>query len=97
MLKYLILCIFSGKCPVEKLGMDENFLDVTKLVDEKIEEESNPELFGYVFGNQAKLSCDDIKTTKSCRCHKRLKIGSQIAQEIRQKLFEVKGGFSQIF
>ena len=70
--------------------MDENFLDVTKLVDEKMDEKNDPEIFGYVFGNKTNLTCNEAKETKSCHCHKRLKIGTQIAQEIRQKLFEVE-------
>ena len=85
--------IYRGKCPVEKLGMDENFVDVTQLVDEKMTGNVNPIQSGYTFGPDTETSC--FNSTQStglfCECHKRLKIGSQIAQKIRQSMFEELG------
>ena len=85
--------IYRGKCPVEKLGMDENFVDVTQLVDEKMTENDNPIQSGYTFGPDTETSCCNItqSTGLFCECHKRLKIGSQIAQKIRQSMFEELG------
>jgi len=72
--------------------MDENFVDITGLVDDKMKEDiKNQSIIGYTFGHQAKASCATSNTksiTGTCQCHQRLIIGSQIAQEIRQKLFD---------
>ena len=78
------------KCSVEKLGMDENFMDVTDMVNERIESSTYDEPIGYIFGQQAKKSC--LQTQDNiCECHHRLNVGSQIAQEIRDKLFNELG------
>lgn len=72
---------------VEKLGMDENFLDVTNIVnarmsgecDQNIDENMLPDC--HVFPEYETLaSC-------GCGCEKRLTIGARLAREIRQKLF----------
>ena len=75
-------------CPVEKLGMDENFMDVTDLVDAKMEEADLDKLdyCGFIYGD-AKRSCTNAQEN-ACSCHQRLMIGSQIAQEIRDKLYD---------
>ena len=73
--------------------MDENFVDVTQLVDEKMTGNINPIQSGYTFGPNTETSCYNStqKTGLFCECHKRLKIGSQIAQKIRQSMFEELG------
>ena len=73
--------------------MDENFVDVTQLVDEKMTGNDNPIQSGYTFGPDTETSCCNItqSTGLFCECHKRLKIGSQIAQKIRQSMFEELG------
>ncbi|KAL0270249.1 UNVERIFIED_CONTAM: hypothetical protein PYX00_007721 [Menopon gallinae] len=68
---------------VEKLGLDENFIDVTELVQERESGCPSGELTGHSVGD-ASNSC-------SCGCHERLIIGSQIAMEIRTKLKETLG------
>lgn len=78
--------IFEGlltwKCPVEKLGMDENFIDVTKLVQEKLKS-GNHTLVGHIYKEES-MECP-------CGCHNRLKIASQIASDIRQKIYNDLG------
>ncbi|CAG9789100.1 unnamed protein product [Diatraea saccharalis] len=74
--------LLSLKCPVEKLGMDENFIDVTKLVQEKQKLDSH-ELVGRLY-SEPSMDCP-------CGCHTRLKIASQIANDIRQKVYSDVG------
>ncbi|KAJ8934147.1 hypothetical protein NQ314_013557 [Rhamnusium bicolor] len=63
---------------VERLGLDENFIDVTSIVNEKIEDSTRIDIVGNVFGDISDL-CD-------CGCSDRLKIGTNIAQEIRDQI-----------
>ncbi|KAJ2953116.1 hypothetical protein O0L34_g678 [Tuta absoluta] len=75
----------SWKCPVEKLGMDENFIDVTNLVQEKLKS-MNAEgmvVCGHVYSEPC-LECP-------CGCHSRLRIASQLASEMRKKIFDELG------
>lgn len=74
--------LLSWKCPVEKLGMDENFIDVTKLVQERVKS-GNQTLVGHIY-NQMNMECP-------CGCHTRLSIASQIASDIRQKIYNDLG------
>ncbi|CAK1551007.1 unnamed protein product [Leptosia nina] len=73
------------KSPVEKLGMDENFIDVTNLIQEKIKSTnlSNIKFTGHLYR--------EPETECPCGCHTRLKIASQLASEIRQKIFDELG------
>ncbi|XP_023953330.1 DNA polymerase iota [Bicyclus anynana] len=75
----------SWKCPVEKLGMDENFIDVTNLVQEKLKTVNITAITvsGNVF-SEPTLEC-------ICGCHARLKIASQIASEMRNKIYDELG------
>lgn len=68
---------YSSK--VEKLGLDENYLDVTDLVrDRERMNNEKDEINGHVIG--------EYSNKCACGCHERLSIGSQIAFEIRTKL-----------
>ncbi|CAH0550628.1 unnamed protein product [Brassicogethes aeneus] len=66
---------------VERLGLDENYLDITNLVRDKNNEDINP--IGHIFGDTSEL-CD-------CGCTIRIKLGSIIAQDIRNELFTELG------
>lgn len=72
----------TWKCPVEKLGMDENFIDVTNLVQEKLKSVSLSDLgvTGHICG-ETSIDCP-------CGCHPRLKLASQIASEMRKKIYD---------
>lgn len=77
---------------VEKLGFDENFLDVTSLVDEKITEAYNE----HQPTDTTLIDCHiypeyEALSSCGCGCEKRLIIGANIAREIRQKLYEELG------
>ncbi|CAH0689999.1 unnamed protein product [Spodoptera exigua] len=73
------------KCPVEKLGMDENYIDVTNLVQEKMKSvnSSNVSHAGHVY-SEPSIDCP-------CGCHTRLRITSQIASDMRKKIFDDLG------
>ncbi|KAJ9582836.1 hypothetical protein L9F63_022795 [Diploptera punctata] len=66
---------------VEKLGLDENFIDVTNLVSERIEDLKG--VNGFVYG-EASEKCE-------CGCKSRLTIGSHIASEMRREINSVLG------
>ncbi|XP_072108300.1 DNA polymerase iota isoform X2 [Mobula birostris] len=71
---------------VERLGFDENFVDVTELVEKRLQQIGSgvvpADLFvsGHVYGNQA-LNPADGK-------HVRLALGSKIADEMRGAIYE---------
>ncbi|RZC32611.1 IMS and/or HHH 5 domain containing protein [Asbolus verrucosus] len=60
---------------VERLGLDENFVDVTALINEKLKKSSDVEVVGNISGDSSE-KCD-------CGCTERLTMGTVIAQEIR--------------
>ncbi|XP_061389235.1 DNA polymerase iota [Musca vetustissima] len=74
---------------VEKLGFDENFMDVSMLVERREQEKNQqenddidePTVAGHIYPS-------DGTTLNACRCGcaYRLALGTQIAQEIREEL-----------
>jgi len=69
----------SYKVPVERLGFDENYLDVTKLVD-AYSKSDDLAVEGHCYDQKSENSCQ-------CGCDRRLKIASKIAKDIRDKLY----------
>lgn len=63
---------------VERLGLDENYLDVTNLVNKRIQQVNYITSIGNIFGNNSDR-CD-------CGCQERLNMASVIANEIRESL-----------
>ena len=74
---------YSNK--VEKLGMDENFIDVTHLIDSYRNNNDDLKLIGHCMESVA------ITDRCTCGCHDRLITGSIIANEIRNTLFSQLG------
>ncbi|XP_066245424.1 DNA polymerase iota [Euwallacea similis] len=66
---------------VERLGLDENFVDVSELVSKRIGDDGYSNLKGFVYGDGNSFDCD-------CGCHERLVIGSVIAQQMRDCILE---------
>ncbi|XP_072051197.1 DNA polymerase iota-like [Amphiura filiformis] len=71
---------------VERLGFDENYIDVSSLVEGKLKEhrqgeESEARIAGHLYKNEPIPEC-------ICGCHQRLAIGSQIAMEMRETLYK---------
>lgn len=79
---------------VERLGFDDNFLDVTLIVEKHFKSQNDSEL------DMSNLSTDEeLKGSVSkifgpaeeecpCGCHSRLIIASKIAAEIRNRIFQ---------
>lgn len=78
---------------VERLGMDENFLDVTDLVNTSLQNHTNEtrSFVGAVYDKD--FDENEIKMVNACHCgcHERLKMGSVIAAEIRQAILNQVG------
>ncbi|XP_041969832.1 DNA polymerase iota [Aricia agestis] len=80
----IFMVLQSWKCPVEKLGLDENYIDVTNLVKERLKNTSNSiTISGHIY-NEPSVEC-------TCGCHTRLKLASQIANEMRYKIYDELG------
>ncbi|XP_068716159.1 DNA polymerase iota-like [Montipora foliosa] len=78
---------------VERLGMDENFLDVTELVTSRLQNNTN-EIKGFsgaVYIKNSDESEMKVAIPCHCGCHQRLLMGSMIAAEIRQAILEEVG------
>lgn len=73
---YQILQSFSPF--VEKLGLDENFIDISHKINKS--PEIKPEVSGHIFEEK------NSGETCACGCTDRLKEGSIIAQEMRNQL-----------
>lgn len=77
---------------IEKLGIDENFLDVTQIINEKLSEYAAQNFHnfptepdGYLYPeNETLNSC-------LCGCAKRFILGSHLAKEMRNKLYSELG------
>ncbi|KAM9055433.1 DNA polymerase iota isoform 2-T2 [Megaptera novaeangliae] len=73
---------------VERLGFDENFVDLTEMVEKRLEQLQRDEpsaltVSGHVYDNQP-INLHDI-------LHIRLLIGSQIAAEMREAMYNQLG------
>jgi DNA polymerase iota len=74
------------QCPVERLGLDENFIDVTSIVKERKKSgDYVKNVTGHVYGEKrSDCSCD-------CDCDENMVVGSILAAEIRKRIFETVG------
>ncbi|XP_065788826.1 DNA polymerase iota isoform X1 [Muntiacus reevesi] len=73
---------------VERLGFDENFVDLTEMVEKRLEQLQSDELSaltvsGHVYNNQPVNPRDTL--------HIRLLVGSQIAAEMREAMYHQLG------
>ncbi|XP_047501002.1 DNA polymerase iota-like [Penaeus chinensis] len=74
---------------VERLGLDENYVDITDIVGDYISPEYNT-VEGHVFGDKE----EDNKVLGDpcgCGCLQRLTAGSHLAKKIRQQILETTG------
>ena len=74
------------QCPVERLGLDENFIDVTGIVKQRKKSGDDfKNVSGKVYGeNRSDCNCE-------CDCRTNMVVGSILAAEIRQRIFETVG------
>jgi len=73
--------------PSEKLGMDEHYLDVTKVINKQISELNREQLRNVQIVGPLH-PCEQAFSECHCGCELRLKQGSQLAQTIRHKIFQ---------
>ncbi|XP_064902860.1 DNA polymerase iota isoform X1 [Columba livia] len=84
-MSYKVTELLGEFCPlVERLGLDENFVDVTEMVEERLKQLQQSAcsrvcVSGHVYNNQA-INLDDTR-------HVRLILGSQIAEELREAVY----------
>ncbi|XP_055639228.1 DNA polymerase iota [Toxorhynchites rutilus septentrionalis] len=83
---------------VEKLGLDENFLDVTKEINEKLEQGVCPEetqrVEGFIHPPVENTDLSDreaFQKSCGCGCDRRLILATHMAQEIRDCIFRELG------
>ncbi|XP_038155678.1 DNA polymerase iota [Cyprinodon tularosa] len=86
-MSYKVTEVLLSYCPlVERLGFDENFVDVTELVEQRLAQTSQPDSLsfkGHVFNH----SSADVKGSD----HPGLAIGSHIAAELREAIHSKLG------
>lgn len=74
--------------PSERMGLDEHTVDITKHVEDQMALMTAEELNSLRFTGPFYPSEDAFRECE-CGCDKKLMIGSKIASEIREKIFEV--------
>ncbi|XP_061874719.1 DNA polymerase iota isoform X2 [Colius striatus] len=88
-MSYKVTELLGEFCPlVERLGFDENFVDITAIVEKRLnqlQQSGCPRICvsGHVYNHQA-INLQDTR-------HVRLVIGSQIAEEFREAIYERLG------
>ncbi|KAK3098369.1 hypothetical protein FSP39_018867 [Pinctada imbricata] len=77
---------------VERLGFDENYLDISSLVEQRIQgNDFTDEVKGHVYTPTCSSSDTGDMSVCTCGCRQRITVGSQVADDIRQALFEEIG------
>lgn len=76
---------------VEKLGLDENFVDVTEVVERMLSDEEGAEQAWTVKGERVfdAHAHDDVGCP--CGCARRLAVASHVAQRVRARIYEQVG------
>ncbi|XP_034398233.1 DNA polymerase iota isoform X2 [Cyclopterus lumpus] len=86
-MSYKLTELLTSYCPlVERLGFDENFMDITKMVERRLAE--TPESYNFSFqGHVYNRLSADVKASD----HPRLALGSHIAAELRDAIHSKLG------
>lgn len=86
-MSYKVTELLMSYCPlVERLGFDENFMDITKMVEGKLED--TPEAHNFSFrGHIYNHFSADVKASD----HPRLALGSHVAAELREAIHSKLG------
>ena len=74
---------------VERMGLDENFLDITDRVNECCDS-FDDNLVGHMYGDKDS-SCFPQSDPCGCGCYRRLIVGAHVASDLRRKIFESTG------
>ncbi|KAI2664898.1 DNA polymerase iota [Labeo rohita] len=84
-MSYKVTELLMSYCPlVERLGFDENFMDVTEMVERRLKDTRISDLFfsGHVYKHEC-MAVDDENARQA--------VGSMIAAEMRQAIFSTLG------
>ncbi|KAF4112764.1 DNA polymerase iota isoform X3 [Onychostoma macrolepis] len=84
-MSYKVTELLMSHCPlVERLGFDENFMDVTEMVESRLKETNISDLsfIGHIYKHES-MAVDEENA--------RLAVGSVIAAEMRQAIFRTLG------
>ncbi|NWW85209.1 POLI polymerase, partial [Rhynochetos jubatus] len=98
-MSYKVTELLVEFCPlVERLGFDENFVDITEIVEKRLNQLhqsgcSRAPVSGHVYNNQGKLNMQVETHTINLHdtTHLRLVIGSQVAEMFRGAIYERLG------
>lgn len=85
-MSYKLTELLMTYCPlVERLGFDENFMDITEVVEKRLKH--YPDYEEYSFSGHVYNNASDVKASD----HPRLVIGSHIAAELREVIHSKLG------
>ncbi|XP_076101758.1 DNA polymerase iota-like [Mytilus galloprovincialis] len=77
---------------VERLGFDENYLDVSEMVKQRIISRcQGTEVKGHTYGSNEEEDTTIDTVQCDCGCQERLIVGSEIANDIRSALYDELG------
>ncbi|GAA6218683.1 DNA polymerase iota [Lates japonicus] len=86
-MSYKVTELLMSYCPlVERLGFDENFMDITELVDRRLAQTPDSNNFSFK-GHVYNHLCADVKASE----FPRLALGSHIAAEVREAIHSKLG------
>lgn len=75
---------------VERLGLDENFVDITEIVGDYLGKSDLSNIEGHVYGDKEPAPAPPADPC-GCGCQKRMVAGALVAKKLRQRIFETTG------
>ncbi|KAF7663471.1 hypothetical protein LDENG_00210620 [Lucifuga dentata] len=86
-MSYKVTALLMSYCPlVERLGFDENFMDITEMVERRLTK--TPETNNYLFNGHV---YNHLSADAEASDHQRLALGSHIAAELREAIHSKLG------
>ncbi|XP_020774326.1 DNA polymerase iota isoform X3 [Boleophthalmus pectinirostris] len=83
-MSYKVTELLASYCPlVERLGFDENFMDITEMVERRLQQSKTCSFKGHVYNNSV--------SEDKARIYPWLAIGSHIAAELREAIHSKLG------
>lgn len=75
---------------VERLGLDENYVDITEIVGDYFEKSDLSNIEGHVYGDKEPTLAPTADLC-GCGCQQRMVAGALVAKKLRQQIFEATG------
>lgn len=75
---------------VERLGLDENFVDITEIVGDYLGKSDLSTIEGHIYGDKEPDVAPTIDPC-GCGCQERMIAGALVAKKLRQQIFESTG------